>query len=55
MPDIRHPTGSRLDEAEAQPGKLLGNWIGDEIAKSNHRKHPIVSKGVVAFDVQKAA
>ena len=52
MPDIRHPTRRRLDEAEAQLGKLLGNPVGDEIAKGHDWQDPIVSEGVVALDIE---
>ena len=43
----RHPASRRLDEAEAELGKLFGNLIGDEVAEGEQRHHPSVAEGVI--------
>src|SRR5687767_15951007 len=48
----RHPTGRSFDEAEFQTRKLLGNFVGDQIAEGEQRLHTAVPERVIAFDVK---
>src|ERR1043166_2196984 len=48
----RHPSGGRFNETKFEPGKLLGDLVGDEISESKQRLHSAVAEGMIAFDVE---
>src|SRR5438045_849574 len=45
------PPGGGLDEADAEPWELLGDFVRDEIAEGDERQHAAGEKAVVALDV----
>src|SRR4030095_7144010 len=44
----RHPARRRFDETKAQRRKLLGNFVGNNVAKGEQRHHPGMAEGMVA-------
>src|SRR5581483_5931398 len=44
----RRPARRRLDEADAQPGKFLGDAVGDEVTEGEDRQRPAVRESMIA-------
>src|SRR5690348_4881693 len=52
MHQKRHPAGRRLDKPELQIRKLLRDFIGDQITKTEERHDTRVPKCVIAREIE---